>query len=102
MQCGKIWNPARIRDHHLAIQDQIVRPKRNQRIRYGLELLGPVMTSACVDGWVALLEMRLCAVAVEFDFMNPTRPLRYMRTQRGEARFDKARKDCTARSEQHP
>src|SRR6266536_5016430 len=35
---------------------------------------------------LAVLEVRLGPVAVELDLMNPTRPLRGMRTQRGEAR----------------
>jgi len=60
-------------DYHLAIDDRL--PRQIERAGNDRETLGPIQPVTGEDLLLSLVEVNLNPVAVEFDFMQPLRPL---------------------------
>jgi hypothetical protein len=71
VQQPEIRDTARIGDDGFAIQDQVLRRKGRERIRDRLEALRPVVAPPRVDRRPSALQLRLRAVAVKLDLVNP-------------------------------
>jgi hypothetical protein len=77
--------------HHLAIDDAALARQRLQRSRDGWITLCPIEAVARDQAHAAGGAMRLQAITVVLDFVNPVRPRGRLVGQGREARFDKRR-----------
>jgi hypothetical protein len=70
-QQSEIRNAPRIRHDGFAIQDQVRCREGCERIGDRLKAQRPIIACACVDGRLAVSQVRLRAVAIELDLVNP-------------------------------
>src|SRR5690606_1796242 len=69
---GEIRGAGRPFDHQFAVDDRLLRWKAGQRLGERItELVGPVEAAAGVEPDLAVVQMRLQAVAVELDLVQP-------------------------------
>jgi hypothetical protein len=73
MQQPEIGDPARVRDDGFAVQDQVVRPQGGEGIGDLLKAPRPIVAPPGVDGGSPLSQLRLRAVTVELDLVEPPR-----------------------------
>jgi hypothetical protein len=71
VQQSEIRDAPRIDDDGFSIQDQVVRREFRECIRNRAEALCPVVAPPCVDGRPSVSQVRLRAVAVELDLVQP-------------------------------
>jgi hypothetical protein len=81
---------ARIGDDRLAVQDQLVCREVRERIGDSLKAERPVVAPPCIHGGLSVVQVRLLAVAVELDLVNPASASRSLLAQRRTAGFDEA------------
>src|SRR6185503_8680884 len=84
LQSRKTRNAARIKDHHLAVDERGARRQLGDRRGDVGELAGPVQTLAGEQADLAAVESGLDAIAVELDLMHPARPAGSSRAQGSE------------------
>ena len=70
------------------VDDQIVRRQSLRRLRDLVELLRPVISAAGIDPDLAIANVKLRAIAVDLDFVQPVRARRL--PECGVARRDEA------------
>jgi hypothetical protein len=63
-------------DGRLAVDDEIMRRECFDRVRDLVEVIRPIVAAARIDGDPSMMDMHLCAVAVDLDLMQPSRTIR--------------------------
>jgi len=101
MKQPEIRDAARICDDGFAVQDQVGRRKVGEGIGDRLEAQRPVVSRPGVDGSPSVLQVRLCAIAVELDPMDPAHAGRSLATQRRMTRLDETGERRGLRAGQH-
>jgi hypothetical protein len=71
VQQPEVGNATRIGDDGFAIQDEVLRGQHRERIGDRLKAQRPIVTTPCVDGRLSVSEVRLRAVAVELNLVDP-------------------------------
>src|SRR5262249_44512189 len=92
LQLREAGNAALVLDYDFAVDERGLRRQPANRGGDVRELVGPVEALAGEQADLAMIETRLDTVAVELDFVNPSRPGRRLGAQRGERRRHEIRK----------
>src|SRR5262249_37140186 len=92
LQLREVGNATLVFDHDFAVNKRGLPGQLADRSSDVRELVGPVEALAGEQAYLALIEPRLDAIAVELDFVNPSRPGRRLGAQRGERRRHEIRK----------
>src|SRR5580704_7220039 len=85
LQQRKTGNTVFALDHQFAVEQRRLCRKGGDRCGNAFEPMRPVQLLSREQTHLAVIEPRLDAVAVEFDFVNPARSVRGGAVQRGEA-----------------
>jgi hypothetical protein len=88
---SKIGDAPRIRDDGLAIQDQVLCRKGRERVGNRLKAQRPVVARAGVDGRPSVSQVRLRAVPVKLDLMQPAPARRSLVAQHRMTGLDESR-----------
>src|SRR5262249_33859666 len=99
LQRGEVRRARFVLHHQLAVDQRLAQRQlfegRADRLA---ELVGPIETAPGEQSYLAAVDARLQAIAVELDLVHPAAALRRLALQGGEARLDEIRQRCLARA----
>ena len=76
----------------LAVDDEVVPRECFDSLCDLVEVIGPIIAAAGIDGDAPMMDMHLRAVAIDLDFVQPSRPVGRTIAQGGIARRDESGK----------